>query len=222
MEEDRRTSNGSQRARSATAPKSAINDGQGTRNAPVVVDDDDEEEAGPAGVANIPAAAQPPLSQSTNGRLPPSSTAQPTTAAATATATNGVGSAPAPPSSAPRWEAASAPLETCAFCGAQCGSSSLRACAEARGGRKALKALIRQLDDDRDSWQDDVKSEMHARMGKLYDLYQSVSPLCILVRAQPVLMFASGPSKACSLSSARNIPDTRDAICCIYHTHTYQ
>ncbi len=74
------------------------------------------------------------------------------------------------------------------FLRTQCGSSSLRACAEARGGRKALKAYIRQLDGDRDSWQDDVKNEMHARMGKLYDLYQA----CKSRSDRPVRLFQAG------------------------------
>ena len=56
----------------------------------------------------------------------------------------------------------------CAFCQKACGRN-LKRCAEENGGRKAVKALLRSMDNDDDA--DEERSEM------LFELYKSVSSL---------------------------------------------
>jgi hypothetical protein len=64
----------------------------------------------------------------------------------------------------------------CAFCQEMCGLST-RACAEAHGGRPALKRLIRQLSDE----EGDESTE---RSEELYAVYKNVRAfLQVLVRA---------------------------------------
>jgi hypothetical protein len=54
----------------------------------------------------------------------------------------------------------------CAFCQKACGRN-LKRCAEENGGRKAVKALLRSMDNDDDA--DEERSE------RLFELYKSVS-----------------------------------------------
>lgn len=62
--------------------------------------------------------------------------------------------------------------QICAFCQTQCGQPDIRACAEANGGRTALKAAIRKINADLERGIRDDE-----RLTRLYEVYQNVSPL---------------------------------------------